>query len=81
MTEYVVKEAKSEIVNTQDNDQGIDSPRWTPEFPEEATVQTIHEYAEWDVRAWGPSGEYQFEVLKDDLVTKYWEPVEAEDWD
>lgn len=76
MTEYVVKEAKSEIVNTQDNDQGRESPRWTPEFPEEATVETIHEYAEGDVWAWGPSGEYQFEVLKDDLVTKYWEPVE-----
>ena len=95
MTLYVVKEAKSTIVNTQDNLQGSESPRWTAQTWNPAhdlpvtSADIVKEnipnlpawdnpgYAEWDVWAWGPSGQYEFEVIKDDLVTKYGEPVEA----
>ena len=85
-TRYVVKEAKSTIEYTQDNDQGRESPRWTtddlPVMSWDIVKTNIPNlpdggYAEGDVWAWGPSGYFEFEVIKDDLVTKYGEPVEA----
>lgn len=86
-TLYVVKDAKSTIEYTQDNDQGRESPRWTTDdLPitsgdiVKTNIPNLPDggYAEGDVWAWGPSWEYEFEVITDDLVTKYGEPVEAD---
>ncbi len=67
---YTVCKAAQTITNTEDRCQGVDSPRWTPEFG--AVCKTVmHCYAEGEGTVWGPSLTNEFQVVVDDLVTKY----------
>lgn len=67
---YTVCKAAQTITNTEDRCQGADSPRWTPEFG--AVCKTVmHCYAEGEGTVWGPSLTNEFQVVVDDLVTKY----------
>jgi len=67
---YTVCKAAQTITNTEDRCQGVDSPRWTPSFGEVCKT-VMHCYAEGEGTVWGPSLTNEFQVIKDDLVTKY----------
>lgn len=65
---YVVKKDEITYTNTKDTTQAA-WPRWTAESAiDESTVIT---YKEWAGAVGWPSGTNHFEVIKDDLVTKY----------
>lgn len=76
---YTYKEQEEAITNTVDYEQGVDSPRWTPEFWAVQDVRTLEYWEGADTIGWPAKVNYEIDIV-DDLVKKYWaQPSEESD--